>query len=336
MARGLKRSLVKSVERKKIDGDHVKDVDAETVDDVPPAFKRAAHGKGSAWKAGAAAQVQAGLDDARHEHVESILNGNKIIEIDPEQITDLVGTDRRHDWMEQDDFKEFVSSIQTHGQDMPILVWPRDPNWMPDEIEPTNLERVQFLLLAGRRRTEAAKRLGLNVRAVIASQAGRGGSDDVFEMLSLRFRENEEREDLGAFERLLSIAEMYEALSKTSEKKIKAVEFAERIGVHESIVSRARSVYASKDEILNAFKNVYEFSFSELQKALAELSEKKPRVKKTKQTMLKVTRKIGSHNLALETSNGKLSVKTSGVMLSKQKLEELGDLIGKFLGEESS
>lgn len=333
MARGIKRSLVRPG---KPDVETQIETSGPIDDATPAAFKRATSGAGSAWKAGAVAQAQAGLDEAREKLAADILSGDHIIEINPEMITDAIGSDRRSDWQDQAEFSNFVESIKENGQDLPIHVWPEDPEWVPDDIDPQNLERVQFLLLAGRRRTEAAKRLGRPVKAVIASQAKRKGAENLFEMLAFRFRENEEREDLSAFERLLSIGEMYEALSEASSSKIKAKDFADRIRVHESMVSRARSVLAAKDEILNAFKNVYDMSFQELQKALASLSDKAAPGAKAKPKKLKVTRKIGSRNLALETVDGRLSVTTTGIKLDKAKLEGLGDLIAEYLNTNGS
>jgi ParB family chromosome partitioning protein len=333
MARGIKRSLVRPSKPEQSDQS---DAGAAIEDATPAAFKRATSGAGSAWKAGAVAQAQAGLDEAREQLAKDILSGDHVLEIHPDMISDSIGTDRRDDWKDQDDFSTFVKSIEEHGQDMPIHVWPEDPSWTPDALEPTNLERVQFLLLAGRRRTEAARLLKRPVKAIIASQKNREGAESLFEMLAFRFRENEEREDLSAFERLLSIGEMYEALSQASDTKLKAKEFAERINVHESIVSRARSVLASKDQILNAFKNVYEMSFHELQRALASLTETTTKSAKKKPVKLKVTKKVGSRNLALETADGKLSVKTTGVKLTKSQLDGLGDLIAEYLNTNGS
>ncbi|WP_136661482.1 hypothetical protein [Nitratireductor sp. XY-223] len=334
--RGIKRSLVrKSAAPAKPDVTEVDDRQEAT----PPEFRRATAGAGSAWKAGAVAQAQAGLDEARQQLAYDILAGYHVLEIDPAVVTDKIGSDRRSDWMEQREFLEFIDSIRDDGQEMPVLVWPEDPDWQPDPIDPLNLERIQFLLLAGRRRTEAARRLGRPVRAVLASQKRRTGTDDTFEMLVFRFRENDEREDLSAFERLLSIGEMYEELSHASPEKVKAVDFAKRVGVHESIVSRARAVHASKHQILNAFKNAYELSFGELQKALAELSTQSGAERKSakpKPKKLKVIRKVGSRNLAVETGGGKLSIKTTGVKLGQSELESLGDLLAEFLEKHRS
>lgn len=335
MARGLKRSLIGGLGN--VSDDDNTDLTSATENiaatATPPAFRKATGGAGSAWKAGALAHTQADLEDARQNLAQDILTGDQVIEIDPQMISDPIGSDRRSDWMEQEGFLSLIESIRENGQDMPVLVWPKDPNWRPDSIEPKNLEHVQFLLLAGRRRCEASIKLGRPVRAVIASQEGRAGNEALFNMLVLRFRENEEREDLSAFERLLSIGQMYEELRATSEAKVTAKDFASRIGVHESIVSRSRAVHRSKDEILNAFKNAYEMSFHDFQHVLAQLAGQSVKRGKTqsKPQKLKVTRKIGSRNLFVETMDGKLSIKTSGVKLDKSRLEGLSDLIADYL-----
>lgn len=340
MARGLKRSLLKDVGKPNAtsgdNGPEHEEVAAHS--ETPTAFKRASAGAGSAWKAGALAETQAGLDEAREAIVTGILNGNQVLEIDPEMISDPVGTDRRSDWKQQEGFQELVESIKASGQDLPILVWPEDPNWRPDELDPKNLERIQFVLLAGRRRCEAAKILGRPVRAVIASQEGRSGPEATFQMLVLRFRENEKRDDLSAFERQLSIGQMYEELSASSDTKLTAKAFADRIGVHESVVSRSRAVYKAKDEILNAFKNAYEFSFNDFQRVLAQLAESSPTQtrKRALPQKLKVVRKVGSRNLSLESQGGKLSIKASGLKIDKSRLEGLGDLVAEYLNNEGA
>ena len=340
MARGLKRSLLKDVGKPTTlpDADSSGRDEASSHSETPASFKRASAGAGSAWKAGALAETQAGLDEAREAMVAAILNGDRVLEIDPEMISDPVGTDRRSDWMQQEGFQQLVESIKTNGQDLPILVWPEDPNWQPDQLDSQNLERIQFVLLAGRRRCEAARILGRSVRAVIASQEGRDGPEATFQMLVLRFRENEKRDDLSAYERQISIGQMYEELNGSSETKLTAKAFADRIGVHESVVSRSRAVYKAKDEILNAFKNVYDLSFNDFQKVLAQLAETSPSQtrKRASPQKLKVVRKVGSRNLSVEAQGGKLSIKASGLKIDKSRLEGLGDLIAEYLNNDGA
>ena len=235
--------------------------------------------------------------------------------------------------MAQEAFQTLLRSIEVNGQDTPILVWPEDPNWKPDPLNPTGVDHIRFIMLTGRRRHAAAKTLGLKLRAILAPPEKRDAENSQFEMLFLRFRENEEREHLSAFERLLAIGEMYETLRDSGEKTT-AVAFAARIGVHESIVSRGRAVFGARDQILNAFKNPYDMSFQDLQKALVSLEGKpKKQVRKSAQR-LTAKRKVGSRNLSLTSANGNLSIKAASVPLSQEKLEELSDLIADFLAKD--
>ncbi|WP_299823236.1 hypothetical protein [uncultured Jannaschia sp.] len=111
------------------------------------------------------------------------------------------------------------------------------------------------------------------LRAILASPDARNAENSKFEMLFLRFRENEERENLSPFEHLVSIGELYKTLASGADK-LTVVAFAKKIGVHESLVSRARSVFAAQDQILNVFGNVYDMSFRDLQEALASLERR--------------------------------------------------------------
>lgn len=293
-------------------------------------------GAGSAWKSGAMAQTSAELGRQREKVAQDILNGRHVIELDPDQIADKIGSDRRPDWMEQPKFQSILESIRDNGQDTPIHVWPEDPDWTPDRIDPENIENVPFELIFGRTRTEIARRLGRRVRAVLAPPEKRGTAEEKFELLFMRYRENAERENLSPFEQLLSIGEMFESLnSNASGAKITAVSFGEKIGVHESIVSRGRAVYKAKDQILNIFKNVYELSFPELQKAVASLAEGSGRgaKKPSKPRKVSVTRKVGKRNLKLASQGGKLTVSAAGLNMNKERLEGLSEVIAAYLEE---
>lgn len=289
-------------------------------------------GAGSAWKAGALAQSQAVVEQSREQLAADILNGRHELKLSPDQVSDPLGSDRRHDWMEQEAFQTLIESIEVNGQDTPILVWPEEPDWTPDQLDPTGVDGVPFILLTGRRRHTVAAQLNRKLRAILAPPELRAADNAQFEMLFLRFRENEARENLGAFERLLSIGEMYTALQETG-GKLTAVAFASRIGVHESIVSRARAVCRSKHEILNAFKNAYEMSFRDLQVALASLEPRPKTAARKAAKKLTAKRKVGDRNLTLTLANGNLSIKTDGVPVSKGQLEELSDLIAEYLNK---
>lgn len=330
MKRTIPRSLVSKALNQPAEPNG-NDDDAK-IDNAPSSTAAAFKGAGSAWKAGALAQSQAAVEQSRAQLVEDILNGRHELEISPDQVEDPLGSDRRDDWMAQEAFQTLLKSIEINGQDTPILVWPENPNWKPDPLNPTDVSDARFIMLTGRRRHAAAKTLGLKLRAILASPDKRGAENSQFEMLFLRFRENEERENLGAFERLLAIGEMYETL-RDSGAKTTAVAFAARIGVHESIVSRARAVFGARDQILNAFKNAYDMSFQDLQKALASLEGKPKKQARKSAQKLTAKRKVGGRNLSLTSANGNLSIKAASIPLSQEKLEELSDLIADFLAK---
>ncbi|MFK5980792.1 MAG: ParB N-terminal domain-containing protein [Rhizobiaceae bacterium] len=310
------------------------DTSGGSAEDAPAMMRPRIGGAGSAWKSGALAQSQASLERSRTQIADDILNGRHELQLSPDQITDPVGTDRRDDWMQQREFQSLVNSIKGNGQDTPILVWPEDENWKPDNLNPENVADVRFILLTGRRRHAAAEKLGLSLRAVLANPEKRNSENRQFEMLFFRFRENKERENLGPFENLLSIGEMYETLRKSSEDgPLYAKAFANLIGVHESTVSRGRAVYKARKEILNIFKNVYDMSFPELQKALSSLSNEgiQKVVSQPKPKKLAVNRKIGKQNLSVVSQGGKLSVKAAGLKLDKKNLEHISEMIASYL-----
>lgn len=345
----MKRSISSSVLRKK----PILDDQAQDERDTPLSAERSEQaapdptaglrprmgGSGSAWKAGALNQTQEDLNERRAKIAIDILHGRHELELRADQIKDDIGSDRREDWMDQTAFKSLYDSIEKNGQDTPIQVWPADPEWTPDQLDPENITGVPFLLITGRRRCAIAAKLGRPIRAILAMPDKRGQSDEQFEMLFMRFRENEERENLGAFERLLSIGEMFErAQAVQPDVKVTAVSFAARIGVHESLVSRGKVIYKARDEILHACKNVYELTFRQLEQEVSKLSKtsaKEP-AKPAKPKKILVTRKMGSRNLSISSQGGKLSVSAAGQELDRHALEELSEMIATFLESKGS
>lgn len=345
----MKRSISSSVLRKKsaeTADAPPKDVvseptqDARTISPAPSTgLKPRMGGSGSAWKAGALSDTQVLLNEKRAQIVGHILQGKHELELDPTQIKDEIGTDRRDDWIDQDAFNSLLESIEQNGQDTPIQIWPVDPNWQPDPLDPENCAGVPFFLITGRRRHAIAQKLGRPVRAILASPEKRGVSDDQFEMLFMRFRENEERENLGAFERLLSVGQMFDRYEASNpDKKVTAVSFASIIGVHESHVSRGKAVFKARDEILHACKNVYALSHRELEKVVADLIKGPVKTAKgtAKTKKLTIIRKFGREKLSVSSQGGKLSVSAAGIDLDKHSLEGLGDMIAAYLQEHGS
>ena len=118
--------------------------------------------------------------------------------------------------------------------------------------------------------------------------------------------------------------------------KITATDFAERVGVHSSAVSRGRAVYKAKDQILHACKNVYELSHRDLERLISEISGKAEATaqKAVKpQKKLTVQRRVGTNQLSVSGQGGKLSVAASGLALNKKVLEGLSDVIAAYLKE---
>lgn len=346
----MKRTLSSSVLKKKAvrpdeEAPAVSDMEATDPHSVGEAklvggVKPRLGGSGSAWKAGALSDASQILQVERAQIVEQILSGRHELQIDASQIVDVIGSDRREDWRDQEAYEKLKESIEKNGQDTPIHVWPADPNWRPDEREPESVEGVVFHLIVGRRRHAILEELGRLVRAILVPQSHRGSREEQFEMLFMRFRENEERENLSAFERLVSIGEMFERLQEaTQDEKLTATEFAKRVGVHNSAVSRGRAVYAARDEILHACKDVYELSHRDLERVLNDLSGKPPKPaqkKPSKPKKLTIQRKIGSRKLSVTGQGGKLSVAASGLTLDEDILNGLSDVIAEYLNKHGS
>lgn len=343
----MKRTLSSSVLKKKspqpelgANADEVVEQPSEASAEPASGVKPRLGGSGSAWKAGALSDAGQVLQAERAQVVDRILSGRHELRIDPSQIIDVIGTDRRDDWRNQDAFAALKDSIAKNGQDTPVHVWPADPSWRPDDREPENVEGVTFHLIVGRRRHAILETLGQPVRALLVPQSSRGSDEEQFEMLFMRFRENEERENLSAFERLISIGEMFERLQEANpESKLSATEFSKRVGLHNSAVSRGRAVYAAKDQILHACKNVYDLSHRDLEKILTGLSSTGARPAKItpkKPRRLTVQRMIGAKKLSVTGQGGRLSVAAKGLNLNEDVLNGLGDVIAAYLEQHGS
>ncbi|MEP4199374.1 MAG: ParB N-terminal domain-containing protein [Aliishimia sp.] len=344
----MKRTLSSSVLKKKTIEENTTDTRAGASEDLNAdgpgphgaGVRPRLGGAGSAWKAGALSDAEQILQTERAQIVDRILSGRHELRIDPSQIVDVIGTDRREDWRDQAAFRALKESISKNGQDTPIHVWPADPEWRPDTRAPENVEGVAFHLIVGRRRHAILQSLGQPVRAVLVPQSQRGSEEEQFEMLFMRFRENEERENLSAFERLVSIGEMFEQLQSVAQGgKLSATEFSQRVGIHNSAVSRGRAVFAAKEKILHVCKNVYELSHRDLEKVLNEVSNKAEsttKKKTAKPKKLTVQRKVGTRKMSLTGQGGRLSIAATGLVLDKDVLTGLGDVIAEYLEQHGS
>jgi len=265
-----------------------------------------------AWRAGATAQLRADLDASEGDARARVMEGRAELSLDAAQIDDPLGSDRRPDWRAQEDFLALRASIEANGQDVPVQVTPLDPAWRPDPRAPFETGDTRFALLAGRRRLAALQELGLPVRAVIVPVEGEGDARHAT-MLTRRWRENAERADLSPFERLLAIGEMFE-VTKRADPKATAAQFGERIGVSESVVSRARAVSARREAILAAVPDPYALSNSALYTLLPRLeAPKRPAPKPAAPDPIKRSRKAGAMRVEARMKGTTLTLTARGV-----------------------
>ena len=327
MKRAIPRSVLEQMKAKRAEPAPVENEETSGAGQGGDARESIPGGFGGAWKAGAMAQVEGDLTELRDGIVNAVMAGQRELSLDPGQIDDPLGSDRRPDWEDTEAFIVLTDSIAANGQDVPVQIWPADPTWRPDPRDPLDAAGQRFHLLSGRRRRAACAKLGRPVRAVIMPPPEGGTeAEGRFAMLFHRFRENEAREDLSPFERLLSIGEIYEALAATEAELPTAVAFAARIGVHESLVSRARAVLRHKDAILNTFKTPYDMSFRALQDALVEIegkgkkSTKKPAKSKPKTCKAEVSQ--GGRTLKATLKDKTVTIRLSHVDANEADLEK--------------
>ena len=128
--------------------------------------------------------------DAAKEIEAKLLEGETVIELDPDLIDHSFISDR----MEEDDnaFQGLVEAIRVRGQDLPILVRPH----------PTIKGRYQIAF--GHRRARASKHLGRPVRAVVKSLSDR-------DHIVAQGQENSARSDLSFIERAVFASKLHEA-----------------------------------------------------------------------------------------------------------------------------
>ncbi|WP_282026276.1 ParB N-terminal domain-containing protein [Limimaricola cinnabarinus] len=201
------------------------------------------------------------LDAARERLTavrEGVLRGVIALEIETDAIVDEVGTDRIGDWTGDADFDALVRNIRERGQTQPIRVRPEDSTWRPAEADPLAVDKAaRFVLQSGRRRLAACRKLGLPVRALIATDISQslgqgaaqlkaaGGSVEALADLEERFAENTMRQALSPIEQLLSVGEIAALLPEMSQRAI-----ASRLNVPQATVSIGLTCFRNRDELL--------------------------------------------------------------------------------------
>lgn len=140
-------------------------------------------------------------------------DGGADVMLDPAAIGDRYPSDRTRHAFADEAFAALKASIAANGQDQPILV----------RSHPSEADR--FEIAYGRRRREACRQLGLQVRARIKPL-----SDD--ELLRVMVRENQEREQLSLYER----GAFVRRLAASERLSVRAL--AETLGISPGYVSR--------------------------------------------------------------------------------------------------
>lgn len=176
---------------------------------------------GGFWGGSALNMLKARLEETQRTLADGVMTGTVVLELDPDQIDDEVGSDRLSAWKDDEGFNALVADIARRGQRQAIRVRPRDSGWRPDPVDPLRTD-AEFVIQSGRRRLEACRGLKRPVRAVVSTVEG----DAALEDLEERFKENTMRADLNGFEELLSIG-----LIAQGHPDLSQAEISEKLGV---------------------------------------------------------------------------------------------------------
>jgi len=197
---------------------------------------------------------------------DDVLHGRRLIEVKTHQLFDVIGTDRISidpgvaETVDQVDLESLKNSILEHGQQNAVIIRPRDPRWVPRSDDPTNVEGIEFELLAGRRRRLAIEEINkgrdpdklLSIHARIAYLDPEAtDAERELHALQHRFVENNERHNLTAFQAAVSggrLIASYKALNHSAEQIEKALKIS-----HTTRQAWAK-VYDMRDEVKTHFK----------------------------------------------------------------------------------
>ena len=304
---------------------HKRRLSAALLNMDPPDEKPVSSGRGGAWRAGLHADTQHDLNELKAKQAQDISNGEQTISLKPTQVRDLVGTDRRSDWQDQEDYLELRESIEKYGQDVPIEICPLDAGWQPSTNDPANVDGVEFELITGRRRRAVAEDLGIEVRAVILPKNDQDQLHQ-WQVLLRRYRENNHRSNLSPLEKMLSVGEMYEAWSRTSDQ-ISIRQFAGLIGIDASFVSRSNRLSKHEEALKAAFPDPYKLGYRELEGWITGLSNDASRPKRAAITAPK-SMKIDVHGHRVEWKRKKDSlVLTIGGVDEDPSADDLENLV---------
>lgn len=259
----------------------------------------------------------------------AILAGTHEISLDPAQLDDPLGSDRSDDWQDGKAFAALKNSIARDGQDMPIRVWPADPAWRPNPAAPLDTGPARFQIVAGRRRTAACALLGIKIRVVIAPRKTDASDEEAtFDMLCQRFRENDARENLSPFERLTSVAELFEARSAIEGDALNGLKFAKSIGIAPSTLSRARALARHRTAITATCDAPTALSYRGIETIIAKIEG---RTKQRKSKSLESTRGANGRNVTATLTDRKLTIAAHGVAVDHATLHRITERIAQII-----
>lgn len=125
--------------------------------------------------------------DELAERADKLLEGETVIEIEPDEIDDSFVRDRIED--DPEEFQELLNALRDHGQNSPVLVRPH----------PSKSGR--YMIVFGHRRVKAARQLGRKVRAVVKAMQDR-------DHVVAQGQENSARANLSFIEKALFAAKL--------------------------------------------------------------------------------------------------------------------------------
>lgn len=174
---------------------------------------------------GASRSIISTIDELA-ERADKLLEGETIVELDPETVDVSFVRDRLDD--DPQAFEELLSAIREHGQNSPILVRPH-PN-----------DASRYMVVFGHRRLRAARVLGRKVRAVIKAI---GDRDHVI----AQGQENSARSDLSFIEKAV-FARQLAALNYDSD----SMTVREALSIDRATLSKMMSVAQMPEDVLAA------------------------------------------------------------------------------------
>jgi plasmid partitioning protein RepB len=153
--------------------------------------------------------------------------GRVIKELDPNTIQISKFYNREATALQDEAFAGLKGSIKNHGQDEPIRV--------------RKTSEGDYELISGHRRTEACRQLNIKVKALVANVA------DEREAQLLKWRENEEREDISEYEKYRLFRSWLDAGLFKNNK-----ELAIQVNYTQARISQILSIGKVPQDLLNA------------------------------------------------------------------------------------